>query len=460
MSNLTFSQQNEISNKEGQGQEGEEELNEVEVSLSSFDTLEINDENLLENEPSKNGIGKGKKQERDKEHKENVTDAIIKAFTVKRRKAMIDEEDKEEDNVDYETSARRLFILAIIFAAILIIVATIMTSMLAKQQSKSSIIIYQSPMKKEPQFSLVPHLALLFNDGSMEIYEFSSDNAQLNHAWSFKVPQQKIPKEACGMGQVTSESAINCMSLWDVGYFEQHIPGYILSILNGDILIFNMGGYADATVLTSSGKSSSNLTHHRIRQSKVPQARLYDSKLSQAGNQIWIMGGAKQTIPFELLSFMEFNCNDQVINKVSRNTLIWNLERQIYYPGPKLPTKAMAKGCQVTLNRTHVLILYNDPNKHNCLDAWMYSFEEFKWTHLNECYYEPPNSTQVRIDLMCASYLDKYMNRKILVGLKAVNNLWCIGEYYNLLLLDLATKTPSIIDSNFSHFSSKFCTYL
>ena len=48
---------------------------------------------------------------------ENVTDAIIKAFIVKRRKAMIDEEDKEEDNVDYETSARRLFILATIFAA-------------------------------------------------------------------------------------------------------------------------------------------------------------------------------------------------------------------------------------------------------------------------------------------------------------------------------------------------------
>ena len=73
MSNLTFSQQNEISNEEGQeGEEGEEELNEVEVSLSSFDTLEINDENLLENEPSKNGIGKGKKQERDKEHKESL----------------------------------------------------------------------------------------------------------------------------------------------------------------------------------------------------------------------------------------------------------------------------------------------------------------------------------------------------------------------------------------------------
>ena len=101
---------------------------------------------------------------------ENVTDAIIKAFIVKRRKAMIDQEDNQEDNVDYETSEQRLMILAIIFAFILTIFATILTSVLVKQQSKTPIIIHPSPMKKESQFPLVPHLALLFNDGSMEIY--------------------------------------------------------------------------------------------------------------------------------------------------------------------------------------------------------------------------------------------------------------------------------------------------
>ena len=42
-----------------------------------------------------------------------VTDAIIKAFTVKRRKAMIDQADDNVDNVDYETSVRRLFFMAI-----------------------------------------------------------------------------------------------------------------------------------------------------------------------------------------------------------------------------------------------------------------------------------------------------------------------------------------------------------
>ena len=169
-------------------------MTENEGSVSSFESLKnIEIENLSESESPNNGNTKGKKQEKVKVQRENVTDAIIKAFTVKRRKAMIDEEDKEEDNVDYETSERRLFILAIILASILIILATIMTSILVKQWSKTSFIIHPSPMKKESLFRLVPHLALIFNDGSMEIYEFCSDIAKLDHTWSFKLPQQKVP---------------------------------------------------------------------------------------------------------------------------------------------------------------------------------------------------------------------------------------------------------------------------
>ena len=190
---------------------------------------------------------------------------------------------------------------------------------------------------------------------------------------------------------------------------------------------------------------------------------LYDSRYSQAGNEVWIMGGSDQEIYYNSASFlgieissMEINCNTLVMEKVTRKTLIWNLERQTYYPGPKIPFKAMGKGCPITLNRTHVLILYTNQNKHSCVDAWMYSFEEFQWTHMNECFYAPLNSTQLQFDLMCASYLDKSMNRKILVGLKAINTLECYGEYFNLLQLDLETKTAaSLINIDFNQFSSK-----
>ena len=377
--------------------------------------------------------GNTKSNKKDQVQKGNVTDAIIKAFTVKRRKAMIDEEDNDDDNVDYETSEQRLIILAIILAFILIIFATIMTILLAKQFSKTSFIIRQLTMEKESQFPLVPHLALLFNDGSVEIYEFSSDNAKLNHTWSFKVPRQKV---------------INTLQDF------QHIPpGYLLSISRGDIFIFDMGGKRDTTVLTT--KSQNNLTYYTIRESQIPLAMLYDSRYSQAGNEVWIMGGSDQEIYYNSASFLGINCNTLVMEKVTRKTLIWNLERQTYYPGPKLPFKAIGKGCPITLNRTHVLILYTNQNKHSCVDAWMYSFEEFQWTHMNECFYAPLNSTQLQFDLMCASYLDKSMNRKILVGLKAINTLKCYGEYFNLLQLDLETKTASLINSDFNQFSSK-----
>ena len=134
--------------------------------------------------------------EGDKVRKENFTDTLIKAFVVKRRKAMIDQEDIEEDNVDYETSVRRLYVFAITLAIFLVCLATLLTSILSEKWFKTStIIIQKSPLKRESQLHSGPHLVLLINDGSMEIYEFSSDNAKLNHIWSFKVPQQKVPKE-------------------------------------------------------------------------------------------------------------------------------------------------------------------------------------------------------------------------------------------------------------------------
>ena len=67
-----------------------------------------------------------------------------------------------------------------------------MTSILSEKWFKTStIIIQKSPLKGKSQLHSVPHLVLLINDGSMEIYEFGSDNTKINHVWSFKVPHQK-----------------------------------------------------------------------------------------------------------------------------------------------------------------------------------------------------------------------------------------------------------------------------
>ena len=77
-------------------------------------------------------------EEAEEEVREDVFDKIIDAFTVKRRKAIIDL-DQDSDLVDYEESQKRLFILATIFATILGIIATIKSTNSATTKLESQI---------------------------------------------------------------------------------------------------------------------------------------------------------------------------------------------------------------------------------------------------------------------------------------------------------------------------------
>ena len=117
---------------------------------------------------------------------DRLTDKIIRLFTVPERKALIDQSDGE-DLVDYDTSVRRLYGFSIIFAFLLALIATTFSIILSHENS--SVTIY-NPLKLEDSQS-IPHLVLLFNDGSMEVYKFSSSNTKLTHSWTFKVPHYR-----------------------------------------------------------------------------------------------------------------------------------------------------------------------------------------------------------------------------------------------------------------------------
>ena len=332
---------------------------------------------FLENKSQNGDMVSSEKIESDTHPETSKTDAIIKAFTVKRRKAMIDQDDDNEDNVDYETSVRRLFYMAMFLAFILATLATAMSSTLLNQIPSRTVIKNQ----EESQNPFVPHLVLLFNDGSMEVYRFSSDNTKLDHSWSFKVPKQT--------------------------------SGYMLCISKGDILVFYLDGKKDTTVLTNSGQSGSNLRHYTIDKSKVTEKYLYDSRSVRIGNHMWNIGRMENPINsmglwadhLSVHNLMHYGCDfeDEVERK---RTLIWNLEKQKYFPGPDLPTHELGRGCPIGLNRTHVLTLYVD---HNCLKAWVYSFEEFKWTHMNECLYKPKNPTHILVDASICESGGRYL---------------------------------------------------
>ena len=361
-----------------------------------------------------------------------VTDKIIKLFTVQKRKALIDQADAEEDLVDYDTSVKRLFTFAYCFAFILAVIASILSILLIPEESSVTI---HYPLKSEISQS-IPHLVLLFNDGSMEVYEFSSSNTKLIHSWNFKVPHQKGSK-----GEHLNE-------------LEHHL-GYTLLISKSEILIFYMGGNKDITILTNNGKS--NLTHQSIRQSKVPRNMFYNSKALHIGNKVWLFGGMDQivaeVVPTYFFGYWYLFDLDAVMNygKISNKTLIWNIERQTFYPGPILPDVSITQGCPISLNRTHTMMLYIDIHKNNCLNAWIYSFVKHQWSFLSECFYKKQPEEELRFNLMCTSYYGKDKILRILVAVESFERFLWDAASLDLLVIDFKKEETSIskINHNF-----------
>ena len=377
-------------------------------SISSFESdlgsLSLNDEDQEEDED----------QEVEDGRVAQVTDKIIKLFTVQKRKALIDQIDWDEDLVDYDTSVKRLFTFAFFLAFILALIATNLSIILV--QDESSVIIHNSLISKVSQS--IPHLVLLFNVGSIEIYEFSSSNTKLIHAWTFKVPHQKENLEENFNEQL------------------EHHLGHTLLMSRSEIFIFYMSGKKDITILTNNAKA--NLTHQSIRQSKVPRNMFYNSKSLQIGNKLWLFGGMDQTVttvPYNFYGYWYSNDFEVIQWKVSNKTLIWNLERQTYYPGPILPDVSIAQACPISINRTHTMMFYIDMNKNNCLDAWIYSFAKHHWSHLDECYYIKQSEEELRFNLMCTSYYDKDKRLTTLVALEAFERYLWTAASLDLLLI-------------------------
>ena len=392
-------------------------------SLQSFESLK----NVEEDEEDAKSSSKVIKK---------VTDNIIKAFTVQRRRALIDQADAEEDLVDYATSVRRLFNLAILLASILCLIGTTLTIMLF-QHNRSAVTLTLSLNPKVPESSS-PHLALLFNDGSMEIFEFQSNNTKLNHSWSFKIPKKK------GSQQETFNDI-------------QQYLGYSLTISSNNILIFYMGGSKPITVLSNSA-GSNDLTHQAIPHSQVPRKLYYNSKWLHINHQVLLFGGMSQTVskvPFNYYGFWSHQDYDVWLEygKMSNKSLIWNLERQVYYPGPVLPDLSVAQGCPIALNRTHLMILsmdfdfkgdniYTDIQLigDNCLNGWLYSFEEYQWTYLDECFYLKESVAELRFNLMCQSSFGKDQNLRMLVAIEAFQRYQWTDTSLDLVLLEFDKK--------------------
>ena len=76
--------------------------------------------------------------------------------------------------------------------------------------------------------------------------------------------------------------------------------------------------------------------------------------------------------------------------KRSEETIIWNIKKQVYFPGPILDEKLGDEVTLIALNRSHVLALYMVKDDSMCLKGLIYSFKKFEWTQLNSdhCFFE------------------------------------------------------------------------
>ena len=144
---------------------------------------------------------------------------------------------------------------------------------------------------------------------------------------------------------------------------------------------------------------------------------------------------------------------DAVMNygKISNKTLIWNLERQTFYPGPILPDVSITQGCPISLNRTHTMMLYIDIHKNNCLNAWIYSFVKHQWSFLSECFYKKQHEEELRFNLMCTSYYGKDKILRILVAVESFERFLWDAASLDLLVIDFKKEETSIskINHNF-----------
>ena len=303
-----------------------------------------------------------------------IADTIINAFIVKRRKALVDQEEFEIDIVSYETSEKRLIVLAAILSFFLCLIISILLAPSVANWQQNNVLILDPTLTTKQPSKKHPYVVLLFKNGTLEF--FGLNRTKLNHSWSFKVPSTKK----------------------NTGYFP-FVRKNVLNIIYSD-------KQKEATVI--SGKSM----HHTIKESKIPSNFFYYAETAQFGNLFWIIGGQNE------LHYGDNNNHGQTCNSPPNfNTLIWNTRKHKYYPGPTLYDNILAYGCPVALNRTQVLIFHQGYND-NCIYAMVYDFERFIWAQLNHCYYnitvEEQLSSHDIFQLRCTSILGK-KNIKIFV---------------------------------------------
>ena len=344
---------------------------------------------------------------------EQIVDTIIEAFTVRKRKTFIDHENDNKDLVSYETSEQRIMVFAIGLAIVLSLSATILLAIQFPNWLVSTNVMVIEPKIPKVSFGKSsPHIVLLFRNGNIESFK-PLRNWTLERSWTFKVPHS------------------------------QNESGHFIYSEFNQLFIFYSDGIRDITLVNTNELKNSTRSHYKIPRSKLsPPNFFYSPRFVQVGHRFWIFGGKS-----EMLSRHDLNEEWKLIDDTLRpsKTLIWHTKRQIYHPGPKLPTKLVGKGYPISLNQTHVAILHLKAD-WICVEGHVYSFQSFTWTFL-ECIYEISHTLKSHesFALEATSYFSKNSELQILI--KVNFHGWSTSlDSLEMILIDGKTFSSSKLE--------------
>ena len=320
-----------------------------------------------------------------------IADQIIKAFIVKKRQMLINQDDPL-DNITYEESEQRLIFMGISLATFLGLLAMIFSILTLKKHSSLQQSSFQQSIKTESMTYLRPYVTFMDLLGNGHIFTLKqNENLTFNFDWEFKVSKTKgLP---CG------QNSVNC------NYQQYQNTGYFLFEDKKNLFVISTSMDAKITMINSPN------SHVTLKKSQIIGPFYISGSILRVGNFAMVFGGMLKD-PFQWELLLESGCSTPYAGVTQdRKTVIWSTKRQVWIQGPLLPKRpddCMSIATGFAVNRTvGVVLKAPNSNMNRCVHAYTFCFETFDWVDVNDCLVDTKEVIEVFTSMQCTTYFDR-----------------------------------------------------
>ena len=293
---------------------------------------------------------------------DQVADEIIKAFIVKRKKRLIDQDD-QNDNISYEESELRLIFMGITSATLLASISMILTVMALQTYSPKGLQVSLPSTKNVQLKFLSPYVTFMGLGGEGYLFTMKQKpDLSFQYDWELKLP--RVPH--------------------DTGYF----------VFKDRNAVFVISSNSNQKMTMINGPNQ----HVTLAKSHIIDNFYHTGSILRVGNYVMVFGGVKQV--------------QDMYNACTSTTAFWSIKRQHWIQGPALPKKmtdcySISTGFAV--NNTNVVLLFGIGMADDvCIYAYTFSFDALQWNDGKECFIESKNIYGLHPYLTCTTYFDRF----------------------------------------------------